>query len=382
MNAISCGFCASTAQRVENFCQVCGAPSSSSHTNTAAGKCRACDGALKAGSNFCLTCGTPNFGSTVGVTTPSRGVGTKAKSSPPVAEKPVQVSASVVQLRTAKQDYPSSEEVSEPKKKSKKLVRMLMIVGVALLGGVIYHVVKDKPVPPTPIAAAPTNQQAPKSSTSAPAVAPAPPARGPQPEPIQTQLRTLGSSQVQGLRFSNIYAVRKYEDGAETISLDLEILNNSDAALDVPEVSVTVLVGETDYKNWHFSLKNPRLNSNATTSMTIPLPIDRPPPGALTVKAEITKQAQTGTQKGPSFDCNAARASVEKMICGSPSLSNADRDLAFLYGNVRAVSANPDGLRAEQNQWIRDRNRCETEACLTDMYKSRTSQLQAKISGR
>ena len=287
MNAIICGFCASTAERVENFCQVCGAPSPSFQKNTAAGTCRACDGALKAGSNFCFTCGTQSFGSTVGMTTSSRGDVTKTKLSPLGVEKPVQVSSPVVQLLTAKQDYPSSEEVqpsqfTKPKKKLKKLVRILMIVGLGLVGGVIYHFVKDKPVPPKPIAATPTAQQAPKSSTSAPAVVPAPPAKGQQPEPLETQMRTLGSSQV----------------------------------------------------------------------------------------------------PGPSFDCSAARATAEKMICGSLSLSIVDRNLAFLYKNIRAVSADPDGLRAEQNQWIRDRNRCKTEACLTDMYETRISQLEIKFSGR
>lgn len=82
----------------------------------------------------------------------------------------------------------------------------------------------------------------------------------------------------------------------------------------------------------------------------------------------------------PSFDCAAAAKTVEHWICASPDLMQADLHLSEAY---QAAQAKPDGdaalaaLRAVQLRWLRQRNRCEDEACVAAAYALRTQELQA-----
>ncbi|MEE4161773.1 MAG: methyltransferase domain-containing protein [Woeseiaceae bacterium] len=86
--------------------------------------------------------------------------------------------------------------------------------------------------------------------------------------------------------------------------------------------------------------------------------------------------------EAPTFDCNAADGTVEKLICVDTKLSALDRRLADVY--AIALERWPDGevatLRAGQRGWIKGRNDCwkseDVEACVTFAYQSRIAELE------
>ncbi|WP_336273746.1 lysozyme inhibitor LprI family protein [Vreelandella indica] len=80
-------------------------------------------------------------------------------------------------------------------------------------------------------------------------------------------------------------------------------------------------------------------------------------------------------QVGPSFDCSQAGTDVERMICGSDRLSELDRALSSLYGQVVSADGDEDFWRNDQRQWIEQRNDCRVEACMTYEYQQRLEEL-------
>src|SRR5215831_907935 len=85
-----------------------------------------------------------------------------------------------------------------------------------------------------------------------------------------------------------------------------------------------------------------------------------------------------GIVAGASFNCSKASTSVEKTICASKALSNLDEQLAQAYESVILLSDNPDGVKRQQQEWLRNvRDRCRDEACLQGAYESRLAQLNA-----
>ncbi|MDP2264782.1 MAG: lysozyme inhibitor LprI family protein [Hydrogenophaga sp.] len=99
--------------------------------------------------------------------------------------------------------------------------------------------------------------------------------------------------------------------------------------------------------------------------------------GTLPVQAQPT---QTPAVPTPGFDCQRATKPVEHWICAGPELARADERLNELY---RTAQAKPDGvaalaaLRAAQLRWLRERNRCETPACVAASYARRSAALEA-----
>lgn len=87
----------------------------------------------------------------------------------------------------------------------------------------------------------------------------------------------------------------------------------------------------------------------------------------------------------PSFDCSKVdKGSIEELVCQSPELSDLDLKLADAYkaGSQKAVSQQPNLLKAEQRGWIKGRNDCwkseDRNACVADSYRMRTAELQAR----
>lgn len=89
-------------------------------------------------------------------------------------------------------------------------------------------------------------------------------------------------------------------------------------------------------------------------------------------------------QAAPSFDCSKAATKVENMICDHPKIAQLDSDLADAYKTALRdspwASANRR-IRAEQKQWIAQRNRCETPRCLRQIYHQRISVLYGEVAG-
>jgi len=81
-----------------------------------------------------------------------------------------------------------------------------------------------------------------------------------------------------------------------------------------------------------------------------------------------------------SFDCYKARSRQEKLICDNRQLSDADKALAEVYGCVLKNSSDREGLKKEQQDWIKaERNACENVECLLNAYKSRIMALENHI---
>ena len=75
-----------------------------------------------------------------------------------------------------------------------------------------------------------------------------------------------------------------------------------------------------------------------------------------------------------SFDCRIASSKVEKHICADKDLSALDSSLAELYSSLKR--SNP-GLINEQKQWLlKNRNICQTSACLIKAYSNRIKAIQ------
>jgi uncharacterized protein len=107
---------------------------------------------------------------------------------------------------------------------------------------------------------------------------------------------------------------------------------------------------------------------------------------SLSAQAEPA-QAQTGIT-APSFNCAAARARIERVICASSDLSRQDREMARLYRQLqsmaRADASDVNRHRTAQRNFIAQRNRCDgnpqhTPACLTNIYDDRIIALNQLI---
>lgn len=85
----------------------------------------------------------------------------------------------------------------------------------------------------------------------------------------------------------------------------------------------------------------------------------------------------------PSFDCSKVHSDVLKLICNTPSLALADRQLADVYAHARATDPNPVALRAEQRSWIRKRNNSKADVFVLErLYERRLASLKSPRSRR
>lgn len=76
-----------------------------------------------------------------------------------------------------------------------------------------------------------------------------------------------------------------------------------------------------------------------------------------------------------SFDCDKAGTKVEKMICADSELSKLDEELGKAYSKARDVSSEPDRLKQQQKDWIKERNKCVDSQCLSQRYEARIAEL-------
>ncbi|WP_231571393.1 MULTISPECIES: lysozyme inhibitor LprI family protein [Xenorhabdus] len=83
-----------------------------------------------------------------------------------------------------------------------------------------------------------------------------------------------------------------------------------------------------------------------------------------------------------SFDCSKAVSKVEKLICSTPALSQADDALYVDYLQAKLITGNTDDFKAlaKQNWKLREKN-CDTEECLLNWYK-RSTELYRQIAAK
>jgi uncharacterized protein len=86
----------------------------------------------------------------------------------------------------------------------------------------------------------------------------------------------------------------------------------------------------------------------------------------------------TGLTSAASFDCTKASSPYEKAVCSNSNLSSLDDQLAGAYKDARAKSADPDGLKKDQIEWIKSTRQCASDVgCIEKAYKARISTLGA-----
>lgn len=102
------------------------------------------------------------------------------------------------------------------------------------------------------------------------------------------------------------------------------------------------------------------------------------PPGAVTSSTSQVAARQPASWEGkasPSFSCTGSLGRVEKLICESVALSSFDASLAKSYAEALQRSADPTAVKQKQRAWIKERNACADEQCLTAIYGRRADEL-------
>ena len=77
-----------------------------------------------------------------------------------------------------------------------------------------------------------------------------------------------------------------------------------------------------------------------------------------------------------SFDCAKASTKIEKLICSTPETAAADKRLGAAFAAARQKAADPQQLKAQQMDWIKQqRNVCSDAACVLKVTDDRVQQL-------
>lgn len=80
----------------------------------------------------------------------------------------------------------------------------------------------------------------------------------------------------------------------------------------------------------------------------------------------------------PSFDCAHVKSDVVKLVCATPSLAQADINMAAAYRAAMAASRSQATLIASQRQWIKQRNNGPADVnTIASEYATRTATLEA-----
>lgn len=75
---------------------------------------------------------------------------------------------------------------------------------------------------------------------------------------------------------------------------------------------------------------------------------------------------------GPSFSCTAVKSAVLKLVCATPELAKADRQMSVLYSRAMALSSDPKGLREDQRAFLGSRDDAPADAfVLMRLYQAR-----------
>jgi uncharacterized protein YecT (DUF1311 family) len=128
--------------------------------------------------------------------------------------------------------------------------------------------------------------------------------------------------------------------------------------------------------------QNPQVASAAQPAPKAPEPAMQAVPPAAPIASAAIAQAPQATapeepkvvELKPSFDCSKAATFAEKSVCSEPVLGKLDGALGRNYEFMSAADLG-DGakhnLKTTQRQWVAERNKCTTTACLEKAYRVR-----------
>lgn len=83
----------------------------------------------------------------------------------------------------------------------------------------------------------------------------------------------------------------------------------------------------------------------------------------------------------PSFNCDDAATTVERLICSDPAIAEADRSLNRVWAALRQRGMISDTLKLSQRQWLARRDACliddDPKACVRNCMLERIETLSA-----
>jgi hypothetical protein len=111
--------------------------------------------------------------------------------------------------------------------------------------------------------------------------------------------------------------------------------------------------------------------ANMAVPEPLPAPITQAPPPPRIVA-------------NPSFDCDDARTRGEMLVCGSPALAAKDRSMAAMYESAMDEGGNRTrrALRRTRDNFLAYRDRCATEACVSQAYDGRMREIRDILAAR
>jgi len=80
--------------------------------------------------------------------------------------------------------------------------------------------------------------------------------------------------------------------------------------------------------------------------------------------------------KAAGFDCAKASSRAERIICSDKKLLELDEKLTATYRKVYSTASDKRGLKAEQVEWLKERDACETSECIGGKYQNRIDSLE------
>ena len=86
----------------------------------------------------------------------------------------------------------------------------------------------------------------------------------------------------------------------------------------------------------------------------------------------------------PSFDCDRARTRGELAVCGDPGLAALDRQMAAQFNGamMEADRAQRRLLQRSRDRFLSYRDRCATNQCIADTYRSRMREISDIMANR
>jgi uncharacterized protein YecT (DUF1311 family)/ABC-type cobalt transport system substrate-binding protein len=106
--------------------------------------------------------------------------------------------------------------------------------------------------------------------------------------------------------------------------------------------------------------------------------VEEPPAGDEAPPVEEAPRAS------PSFDCGAARTGSEVAICSDPGLAALDRQMAAQFNDAmtQADRGQRRLLERTRDRFLGYRNRCATNQCIADTYRSRMREISDIMADR
>lgn len=97
---------------------------------------------------------------------------------------------------------------------------------------------------------------------------------------------------------------------------------------------------------------------------------------ALPVQAATPAPPAAAPAIKASFDCAAAKSKMRLLICSDANVAALDVRTAQLLRRAQARAVDSDGVNADQDVWVHERDACTTIGCLTRAYTRRIAQLR------